>query len=276
MHGNQNSPKEKAAFIVGLIFIVLAVYFSFYKTMGDKKDKQAYLENEEGPNYVIPKISTKEVKSMITRGNAVIFLDIREETDFAKEHIIDSISIDPQKNLSNQDLGKLGENKEINFIVIGYLDNAKKNSETIDSIKNNGYKNVFLLNGGIEGWRNENGQIITYGDPNSFTSQSKVTFISAEELKKLLETNYPCYVLDVRQPELYKLEHIKGAANIPIQDLEKKRKDLPVSMEIFVYSWNDLESFQAGVRLFDLGLFNARVLSKGFTSWKSKNFEVVK
>ena len=51
--------------------------------------------------------------------------------------------------------------------------------------------------------------------------------ISAEDVKKLVDAHGKVLVIDVREPEAFQKETIKGAINIPIGQLESKLKDIP-------------------------------------------------
>jgi len=42
-------------------------------------------------------------------------------------------------------------------------------------------------------------------------------------------------ILDVRTQEEYKVKHVKNAVNIPVQQLNKKYKDIPEDKEIVIY-----------------------------------------
>lgn len=51
--------------------------------------------------------------------------------------------------------------------------------------------------------------------------------ISAEDVKKRIDAHGKVLVIDVREPEAFQKETIKGAINIPIGQLESRLKDIP-------------------------------------------------
>lgn len=51
--------------------------------------------------------------------------------------------------------------------------------------------------------------------------------MSAEDVKKLLDLNGKVMVIDVREPDAFEKETIKGAINIPLGQLESRLKDIP-------------------------------------------------
>ena len=51
--------------------------------------------------------------------------------------------------------------------------------------------------------------------------------MSAEELKSHIDRKTKLLIIDVREPESFKTETIKGAINIPLGQLEAKLKEIP-------------------------------------------------
>ena len=48
-----------------------------------------------------------------------------------------------------------------------------------------------------------------------------------EQLRSLIDKNSNTLIIDVREPDEFEKETIKGAANIPLGQLESRLKDLP-------------------------------------------------
>lgn len=76
-------------------------------------------------------------------------------------------------------------------------------------------------------------------------------------------------VLDVRPPEEYAAGHLPGAVNIPIQELEKRIKELPKRREIVAYCRGPycLMSYDAVALLRKKGM-KARRLEAGLPEWR--------
>ena len=76
-------------------------------------------------------------------------------------------------------------------------------------------------------------------------------------------------VLDVRPPEEYAAGHLPGAINIPIQELEKRIKELPKRREIVAYCRGPycLMSYDAVALLRKKGM-KARRLEAGLPEWR--------
>lgn len=262
--------KEDAAFLFGFILIVIVVLAIFLKP--EMKKKETPITEAEN-QIALPVISVKEVQLKIKNKESIKIIDIRAETDYKNEHIIDSISA-PTGNFGQFDI--FTNNNGDNVYILSYTDNEKFNEQFARKLKENNIDNFSFISGGLEGWKNGNGQAISYGNPNLFADQAKINFISPDDLKKIIDTNYPGFILDIRSRELFSQGHIKNAVNIPLDEIEKRRQEIPLFKEIFLYGENETEGFYAGVRLFDLGFFATKILDGGLDSWRKKNFELVK
>ena|SRR5258706_1014561 len=76
-------------------------------------------------------------------------------------------------------------------------------------------------------------------------------------------------VLDVRPPEEFAVGHVPGAVNIPVEDLEKRFRELPRRKEIVAYCRGPfcLMSYEAVQLLRKKGL-KARRLQDGMPEWR--------
>ena len=82
-------------------------------------------------------------------------------------------------------------------------------------------------------------------------------------------------VLDVRPPEEYAAGHLPGAINIPIQELEKRIRELPKKREIVAYCRGPycILSFEAVAALRARGYF-VRRLEDGYPEWKAAGLPI--
>jgi rhodanese-related sulfurtransferase/rubrerythrin len=81
-------------------------------------------------------------------------------------------------------------------------------------------------------------------------------------------------LLDVREPEEYEQEHIPGALNLPLSELEQRLEDIPSDRELVVYCRSGRRSL-AGASLINESpgfsipaIFN---LDGGITAWEGKD-----
>lgn len=82
-------------------------------------------------------------------------------------------------------------------------------------------------------------------------------------------------VLDVRPPEEFAAGHLPGAVNVPLAELEKRFRQLPMGKEIVAYCRGPfcVLAFEAVAKLRKHG-FKARRLDQGYPEWKAAGLPV--
>ncbi len=262
---------EKTVVLVGAAMILLVFLITFFRWGNQNKNSEPIISPEE--NYQYNKISFQEIQKKISplasENEKILIIDIRENEHYQTEHIIGSKNI-PLKDLAGAELN--AENHDL-IIIAGY-GREEENIEAAKILNRRNISNVVVFPGGFFAWKRKGGQTISRGDPKSFADQSKISPISPEDLKVLLDENYNAYILDVRSRQSFSQGHIPKAVNIPLNELENRRNEIPLTKEIIAYGSNDSQGFRAGVMLYDMNFFSAWVLEGGFTKWKEKGFEI--
>ncbi len=265
----QTDKKNNKVIMVGMLLIIMVFAYTIFKPVFKKDDsKTAETKKETQINY--PKITPEDLKSKLKKPDSVQIFDIRGSDDYKLEHLIGS------ENATSEELLN-GISKEKIIVFVGYEEQKEAYKKAIEFVKNKGFKEAYALDGGIEAWKAIGGNTISFGNPGSFTDNAKIIYITRDELKKIIDDqNYLKYILDVSSKQSFASGHLPGAENIFLDDLEKSTDKIPAGKEIFVYGENELQGFQAGVRLYDLGIIGAKVLEGGLPAWKEKGLEVVK
>jgi hydroxyacylglutathione hydrolase len=258
-----------------LIFIIGAITFFKsgllkYPTKTDQKTELDLKKRETIDSTKISKLTSIELAKEIRDQKELTLLDLRSDVDYKKEHIPNSQNI-PLDQLPSA-FSILDKSKT----YVLFDDTCE--IITVNSVANifaaNKYKNIYYLDGGFNAWKNQFNSTISEGDPKSFSDQAKVNYISSDELKKIIDQNL--FLVDVRKNSEFNLEHLNGATNIPLDDLEKRSSEIPSGKKTILYDNTGIDAFKGAVRLFDLGNFNILSLSDGLNAWKKKGFEVIK
>jgi rhodanese-related sulfurtransferase/DNA-binding transcriptional ArsR family regulator len=102
-----------------------------------------------------------------------------------------------------------------------------------------------------------------------FDERDTLEPVSREELRQRLELGLVT-VLDVRPLEEYKLGHVTGALNVPLNELEARLAQLDPAQEIVAYcrSTYCVLSFEAVALLREHG-FKVQRLEDGFPEWRA-------
>ena len=108
------------------------------------------------------------------------------------------------------------------------------------------------------------------GTPISAIEESAGTPISAAELADRIQAGSAPLVLDVRSPKEYARNHIRGAINIPLDELTTRLTELPIakSGEVVVHSNRGQRAMLAEETLRGSGYSNVRQLSGRPKGWK--------
>ncbi len=92
--------------------------------------------------------------------------------------------------------------------------------------------------------------------------------MSREELLTRLEAGEPLVVVDVRPAEEYRAAHIPGAVSIPLDELEKRLRELPRNGQIVAYCRGPYCALAPeAVRTLRAHKYAARHLADGLPEW---------
>jgi len=272
---DQKQKKENKIIFAGIgIILAFSAYYIIKGMIADQQNKGDQTETAREKLYTdYQYITASELNKKIIDREEIKLLDVRDEASFKKNHIESSVNINDENFQSTVE-----KFQPDNFIVIIGYDYNNKTDEagTIKNLKKLGFTNIRALSGGITGWAEEGENLISAGDKESALDWSKIDQILPEQLKLAIDSQYPVFILDVRQAFLYSNGHIPGAVNIPLEELENRKSELPISKEILVYGSDSDEDFSASVKLNDMGFLATFILQGGFTSWQEKRFDVVK
>ena len=263
MQSNISSDEKdfRAVLLGGALILLVGGYFLLRPLLSGNKQSDSETNISRSDTSVslssddTHTITAEVIRQKIANGEPVTFIDIRDRTSFDVEHIPHSLHV------SEGALNNFSPLKD-ELLVIVYAQSDTRSLEVAKNILAQKSFSAFFLQGGFEAWKKNNNQTISQGDPNSFVDQSKITYLSASDLLKLLSANDPnLVILDVQSEANFARVHLKHALHIPLDQLEKRISEVPRAGIIVVYGETDLVSFQAGVRLSDLNIFSARTLS---------------
>lgn len=268
-----NIRKESLVLLVGLIGIVsiLGFYgYDYFHKKNSNKPSTTSIDHSfvTDSTYVSYDALMEKIKQ---QGKAkIILIDVRSNDLFTYAHIPQSTNV-PIETVSNLTL-----QSGFTYVVITASGNEQGFGATAAEIlhSKDSKASIFILRGGFESWSASSGQIISIGNPASIVDQAKVKYITPEILKQRLDAKQNYFILDMRPHDVYEAGHIANAINLPLDQLEGYYDKIPTGSRIVAYGNSELEDFQVGVRLFDLGFFSTEILKGGYVQWKAKGFDV--
>lgn len=99
-----------------------------------------------------------DVKARLDRGDKFTLVDVREESEWAKDHLPGAIHLG--KGVIERDVEERVPDKATELVL--YCGGGFRSALAADNLQKMGYKNVISMDGGIRGWR-EKGYPLTSG-----------------------------------------------------------------------------------------------------------------
>jgi len=111
-----------------------------------------FLKIVEDARSRIKETNVGEVKSKLDRGEEFLLVDVREESEFAKDHLPGAIHLG--KGVIERDIES--RVPDLNTEMVLYCGGGFRSAMAADNLQKMGYTNVFSMDGGVRGWREKN------------------------------------------------------------------------------------------------------------------------
>jgi rhodanese-related sulfurtransferase len=106
----------------------------------------------------IRECTVDDVKAKLDRGEAFHLIDVREESEFAKDHLPRATHLG--KGVLERDVEQ--KVPDVDAEIVLYCGGGFRSALAADNLRKMGYTNVISMDGGIRGWR-EKGYPLTSG-----------------------------------------------------------------------------------------------------------------
>jgi rhodanese-related sulfurtransferase len=111
-----------------------------------------FLKIVEDARARVKETEVEEVKSKLDRGETFLLVDVREESEFAKDHLPGAIHLG--KGVIERDIES--RVPDLNTQMVLYCGGGFRSAMAADNLQKMGYTNVFSMDGGVRGWREKN------------------------------------------------------------------------------------------------------------------------
>lgn len=154
---------------------------------------------------------TPEAFEAVANETGALVLDTRDAEDFAKGFIPNSINIGLEGSFA-QWVGEMIPDIQQEILLVTYAD---KEEEAITRLSRVGYDNTIgFLKGGFDTWKKSG---------KDFEVTHRIT---VDELKKAMDDEKPL-IIDVRKKSEYDSEHVIGAINVPLNEINQHLSQFP-------------------------------------------------
>ncbi len=186
-----------------------------------------------------------------------IMLDTRKAEDFAKGHIPNSISIGLDGNFA-QWAGEMIPDVKQEILLITYPD---KEEEAITRLSRVGYDHTIgFLDGGFGSWQKAKKQV------------ERIKRITSNQFEKAYFGEGPL-AFDVRKKSEFDSEHVIGAINIPLNELNQHLSQFPIDKPFVLYCEGGYRSMTAASILMQKGWEDFVDVADGFDEIKKTKVE---
>jgi rhodanese-related sulfurtransferase len=117
-----------------------------------------FLKIVEDARSRIHEISIDEVQAKLQAGEKFLLVDVREESEYAKDHLPGAIHLG--KGIIERDIEE--RVPDPNTAMVLYCGGGFRSALAADNLQRMGFPNVLSMDGGIRGWR-EKGWPLTRG-----------------------------------------------------------------------------------------------------------------
>ena len=118
----------------------------------------AFLSLVQDAKARIKELTVDQVMSKLDRGEQFHLVDVREESEWAKDHVTGAVHLG--KGVIERDIEQRLPDSSAEIVL--YCGGGFRSALAADNIQKMGYKNVYSMDGGIRAWR-EKGYPLTKG-----------------------------------------------------------------------------------------------------------------
>ena len=97
----------------------------------------------------IKEVTIDDVKAMLDRGDKFVLVDVREESEFAKDHLPGAIHLG--KGVIERDIEQAVSDTKTPLVL--YCGGGFRSALAADNLQKMGYTNVLSMDGGVRDWR---------------------------------------------------------------------------------------------------------------------------
>ena len=108
-----------------------------------------FLQIVEDARRRIREVSIDDVKVKLDRGEQFLLVDVREESEYAKDHLPGAVHLG--KGIIERDIEE--RVPELSTPLILYCGGGYRSALAADNLQKMGYTDVLSMDGGIRGWR---------------------------------------------------------------------------------------------------------------------------
>jgi len=208
--------------------------------------------------------SPEKLNGMLTRKSSPTVVDVRGGYDFQKGHVPGAV------NAAYNTIDKAGLPKDGALVLYCGNDKCPLSHLAAKTLETLGYKDLMVLEGGFAAWTAKGFAVETAAGPQQKKAALKISSISAGKLRKRL-ADKGIGIIDVRSEKDFRIAHVQGAKNIPLETLEGSLAALSKDREWVVYDIKS-ERVKTAAQLLAQKDIKVKELLGGMQVWAAKKY----
>lgn len=214
------------------------------------------------------------LKDSIDKNIPHVLIDLRPATDATSGFIQGAVTVPAAEIGGARD--RFPSDKKAPVVL--YAGDTKSAIDAFKVLRAWGYSNTTILEGGIEAWKKAGYPVIS-GTPGTdivYVPKPRPGEISVDDFKRIAETlPADTLILDTRDEDEAMQGMLKGAQNIPAQDLPSRLTGVPKEKEIITHCTTGVRAEMAYHILKEAG-YRARFLNAAIRIDKDGKYEISK
>ena len=214
-----------------------------------------------------------------------LLLDVRSPGEYSDTSMYENLRIGRLKGAKNINISDL--NKRMNELpankqqpIFIYCSHSQRSRRCSKTLADSGYTNVYNVNGGMT----ELNMLRNNGFPclnEIYETINPFVTLSPESASALISSNKDLLILDVRKDSAFKgittieklnsMGNLKGAVNIPIDQLATSLDKIPKEKKILVVDSYGDESVVAATMLAGKGYKDVHIVFNGLDNWSTED-----
>jgi rhodanese-related sulfurtransferase len=107
-----------------------------------------FLRIVEDAKKRVREVGIDDIKAKLDRGDKFVLVDVREESEYAKDHLPEAIHLG--KGIIERDIEE--QVPDLNTPIVLYCGGGYRSALAADNLQKMGYTNVESMDGGWKGW----------------------------------------------------------------------------------------------------------------------------
>jgi rhodanese-related sulfurtransferase len=231
-------------------------------------------------NIILPVLTPAEVRAALQARHEIALIDVREEDPFAQAHPLFAVQI----SAGRVELDAPWRLPRHDVPIVVYDNGEGLAVPVARTLIVHGYNRVHLLDGGLQGWRENGGELFRDVNVPSKAFGELVEHelhtpsLPAGQVKALIDRGADLAILDVRRFDEYQAMSIPGGISVPGAELVLQACELVLSnptTQVIINCAGRTRSIIGTQSLVNAGISNpVAALHNGTMGWKLAGFEL--